>query len=131
MRLLRAAFALALVSPAIAACAAGPDWSKAETVTVFMQDYEFVPDALTLRVGRPYRLHFVNRSKELHEFDAPQFLATAALGNAARLVRQGTELDVEPGKEKDLLVAPNRAGRFHFQCDDHEVFGMHGTITVE
>jgi len=114
------------------AWAADIDWSKAKVIEISMgDDYKFTPDNLRLKRGQPYRLHFVNRGKDLHEFDAGQFLATATLGNPEVVEKDSTEVDINPAGEKDLLLVPNQAGKFDFQCDDHEVFGMRGTVTVE
>jgi uncharacterized cupredoxin-like copper-binding protein len=129
---LLAAFLLAV--PALAAHPARADdidWSKAETVTMTMSEYKFTPDALTFKKGTPYRLHLVNKGKELHELDGPQFYAAISVGNREILVNGGQEVDVKPGQSQDLLFVPLQAGTYPIDCDDHDAFGMTGMITVE
>ena len=110
--------------------AAEPDWSHARYARILMFDYRFQPSRLVLRRGTPYRLHLVNRGKELHEFTAPQFFKMAALGNAEALNEAKSELAVPPGEARDLLVVPLAAGRYEFACADHDWAGMVGKIAV-
>jgi uncharacterized cupredoxin-like copper-binding protein len=107
------------------------DWSKAETVTLAMSEYQFTPNALAFKRGTAYRLHLVNNGRELHELDGPQFFAAITVGNPELLVNGGKEVDVKPGQSQDLLFVPNQAGSFPIDCDDHEAFGMTGTFTVQ
>ncbi|HZL58837.1 MAG TPA: cupredoxin domain-containing protein [Stellaceae bacterium] len=125
------AFALLLATAALPARAADLDWSKAQRLTMTMEEYKFTPNHLTLHRGQLYRLHMENRGKEEHELTAPQFLGTVIVGNPEMVTREGTEVDLQPGEEKDLLFIPNQAGDFPFACGDHEAFGMTGGITVE
>jgi len=120
--------ALALAAPARAS---DPDWSKAETVTMTMSEYQFSPNALTFKRGVAYRLHLVNKGKELHELDGPRFYAAISVGNPEILVNGGMEVDVKPGQSQDFLFVPLQAGQYPFDCDDHEEFGMTGVFTVE
>jgi uncharacterized cupredoxin-like copper-binding protein len=124
-------FLLALGLAAAPARASDPDWSKAETITMIMSDYQFSPNALTFKQGTAYRLHLVNKGKELHELDGPQFYAAISVGNPEILVNGGMEVDVKPGQSQDLLFVPLQAGKYPFDCDDHEAFGMTGVFTVE
>lgn len=125
------ALLLAFFLAAPSARAADIDWSKAETVTMAMSEYQFAPNTLAFKRGTAYRLHLVNNGKELHELDGPQFFAAIIVGNPAVLVNGGKEVDVKPGQSQDLLFVPNQAGSFPIDCDDHEAFGMTGTFTVE
>lgn len=61
------------------------DWSRAETLTIRMEEYRFIPDHLTLRKGIPYRHCFVNAGKEIYEFTAPDFFQAAVLRNPEAL----------------------------------------------
>ena len=110
-----------------AAPAANPHWARAQAVTVAMVDYSFIPDHLKFRAGVPYRLHFVNKSSEWHEFTAPRFFKTVTLGNPRALT---PDLAVAPGKSGDLLFLAPHPGHFPFHCADHGWAGMDGTITV-
>jgi uncharacterized cupredoxin-like copper-binding protein len=126
-----AAVPATLLIGAVPARAADIDWSKAETVTLAMSEYQFTPNALAFKRGTAYRLHLVNQGRELHELDGPQFFAAITVGNPELLVNGGKEVDVKPGQSQDLLFVPNQAGKFPIDCDDHEVFGMTATFTVE
>lgn len=111
---------------------AAVDWPHARMLHIAMRDYRFVPDRLVLRRGQPYRLIFANRAKsEWHEFTAPEFLRSAALGNPNVLDSSHSELAVAPGAVRELDLVPRKAGRYGFYCSDHDWAGMDGRITVE
>ena len=120
---------LALSAPV--AWAAGPDWSKAISVSMVMSDYKFTPDHLSFERGKPYRLHLANAGRELHEIDAPEFFKTITPADTTMLVREGQEIDVEPGQQADFLFVPNASGQFPFECEDHAEFGMTGVFVVK
>jgi uncharacterized cupredoxin-like copper-binding protein len=115
----------------ILGAAASPDWSNVQTVTLVETDYTFDPNRLTLRLGTPYRLRIENRGEELHEFTAPAFLAAVDLRNSDALTPDRSEVVLEPGQQKDLLLVPRQAGRYPFICADHDWAGMTGEIVVE
>ena len=127
--------ALALASLIPLAAQAQPaaiDWRQARTLGVTMRDYRFAPPRLRLKRGVPYRLRFVNRSRsEWHEFTAPDFLKTVALGNPNALDRKHAELAVPPGQTRDLYLVPQTVGDFGFYCSDHDWAGMEGSLKVE
>jgi plastocyanin len=108
--------------------AAAPDWSRAQTVTVKMIDDQFVPDHLQFRAGIPYRLHFVNRGKDWHEFTAPQFVHAVTIGDPRVLT---PDVAVPPGETKDLYFLASHPGHFRFWCADHDWDGMVGTIAIK
>lgn len=120
-----------LAAAAPIAWAAGPDWSKAITVSMVMSEYQFTPDHLSFERGKPYRLHLANAGRELHEIDAPEFFKTITPADPTMLVREGQEIDVEPGQQADFLFVPNATGQFPFECEDHVDFGMTGSIAVK
>jgi uncharacterized cupredoxin-like copper-binding protein len=125
------AFCLVIFAAIAPALAADTDWSKAQTITLVMSEYKFTPDTLTFQRGVAYRLRLINRGKEMHELDGPQFYAAISVGNPEILVHSGLEVDVEPGKSQDLLFVPLQAGSYAVDCDDHEAFGMTGNFTVQ
>lgn len=107
------------------------DWAKAVTVTVVAVEYRFEPDRLVFRHGVPYRLHLVDRGRELHELTAPKFFAAIEMRNPAALNPERSEIVVRPGEARDLyFVAPQR-GRFAMWCADHDWAGMTGEIIVK
>ncbi|HEV7996522.1 MAG TPA: cupredoxin domain-containing protein [Stellaceae bacterium] len=125
--LLIGALARALAPPAEAARIG---WAEARLITVLALDYRFVPNHLVFRRGVAYRLHLVNRGKELHELSAPKFFKTVRLRSPAALDSDRTEIVVKPGQQKDLYFIAKRPGRYDMRCPDHDWAGMTGDITV-
>ncbi|HTV44089.1 MAG TPA: hypothetical protein VMF05_02130 [Stellaceae bacterium] len=119
----------AIDAPAIDAPAI--DWAHATLVTVVEVEYRFVPNHLVFRRGLAYRLHVVNRGRELHELTAPAFFKTVRLHNPGALGPDHRQLVVDPGTEKDIYFIPKRAGRYDMRCADHDWAGMTGEITVK
>jgi plastocyanin len=117
--------------PFVQSPAATADWSRAETVTVVGTEYRFEPSTLRLRRDVPYRLHFANAGKELHEFTAPAFFQSVVLRNPDALSAGGREIVTQPQQQKDVFLLPRRAGRFELSCADHDWEGMVGEIIVE
>jgi uncharacterized cupredoxin-like copper-binding protein len=81
--------------------------------------------------GVAYRLHIDNRGSEMHEFTAPEFFKDAEIRDPAVLNADRTEIEIPPGKAKDLEFVAQRAGRYKLRCSDHDWAGMIGEITVE
>lgn len=115
-------------SPAVAA---DVDWSKAQALTVVTKNYKFVPKHLKLKSGTPYRLHIENKGSETHEFSAVKLFRNANIGDKSVLNADRTEVVVQPGGSKDLLLMPKKAGKYPLVCPDHDWAGMTGDITVE
>jgi uncharacterized cupredoxin-like copper-binding protein len=111
--------------------AAAADWSTAQPVNVVMTEYRFEPSALRFLRGVPYRLHLENHGAELHEFTAPAFFHAVELGNPGVLIREGREVELQPGEQKDVYLIPRHAGRYNLICADHDYYGMVGEITIE
>ena len=101
------------------------------TVNVVMIDYKFQPDHLILQHGVSYRLHLENHGKETHEFTAPTFFAASKIDNPDVLNREHSEIVMQPGDAKDLLVTPGPPGTYDLRCADHDWDGMTGGITVQ
>jgi uncharacterized cupredoxin-like copper-binding protein len=118
--------ALALMPLLLGAAAVEP-----VTLNVVMVDYRFQPDHLTFQHGVPYRLHLENHGKETHEFTAPTFFAASKIDNPDVLNRERTEIVMQPGDVKDLLVTPGPPGKYDLRCADHDWDGMTGGITVQ
>ena len=119
-------FAMFLV---IGACLADAAPAPVE-VDVTMEDYRFVPDHLSFHHGVHYRLHLVNKGKQTHEFTAPVFFASAKIDNPDVLNREHTEIVMQPGDTKDLLLTPGTPGTYDLRCSDHDWDGMVAGITV-
>jgi uncharacterized cupredoxin-like copper-binding protein len=101
------------------------------TFNIVMIDYKFQPDHLALQHGVPYRLHLENHGKETHEFTAQTFFAVSKIENPDVLNRERTEIVMQPGDVKELLVTPGPPGNYDLRCADHDWNGMTGGITVQ
>ncbi len=130
MRLMRILMTCAF-SVLVVDAASSADWSNAQTIAIIETEYGFNPARVTLQVRTPYRLRFENQGKELHEFTAPAFLKTIEVRNPDVLNADRTEIVLQPGEQKDLLLVPQQAGRYPFACADHDWAGMTGEIVVE
>ena len=107
--------------------------SEPRTVTLdlFMIDYKFIPNHLTFQRDVHYRLHMENHGKETHEVTAPTFFGTTEIDNPEVLNREHTEVVMQPGDVKDLLLTAHKPGTYDLRCSDHDWNGMVGGITVE
>jgi len=123
--------------PDAASKAASVDWSKAQTVSVRMDEYDYVPSSLSFEAGKPYRLHIENSGGKSHTFSPPPFFKSIAARQLT--TKEGTvqapfiqELVVAPGQATDLEFVALTPGKFPLVCNEplHEVFGMTGTIQV-
>ncbi len=122
IRALLGGAALALVAPAAAA--------EAPLFVLVMTEYRFTPGRLRLPRDVPCRLRLENRGKELHEFTAPEFLASVALDAPEVLAPGGREVVVRPGERKELSFIARQPGRYPMACADHDWAGMVGDIIV-
>jgi plastocyanin len=121
--------------PPVRALPAGIDWSRAETLTVVLDEFSFAPAMPLLHTGRPYRLRFENRGGGGHNFSAPEFFRAAALrpGPTADEAHAAGAVEVARGETEELALVPLEAGSFPLVCTHllHGAFGMTGTIRVE
>ena len=58
--------------------AASVDWSKIQTVSVGMDEYDYLPSSLNFEVGKPYRLHLGNSGSKSHTFSSEPFFKSIA-----------------------------------------------------
>lgn len=129
--------AFLLPGPARAESAAREtDWSRAELVTIALEEYRYEPEQLQLQEGRPYLLRFVNRGTRPHDFASPAFFAAATMrpGDpiAEELRERGGTLNVPTSATRELAVIPRRAGSYPVGCHTpmHDLFGMAGRVVV-
>jgi uncharacterized cupredoxin-like copper-binding protein len=126
----------------LAATAAAADWARAEALTVMLDSYEFVPNALTFRAGRAYRLTLVNDGDSAHTFAAPEFFRAVAAralipGGAAPEAGQPAppleSVALAAGARRTLEFVAVTPGSYDLECDRplHGVFGMTGTLRIE
>jgi uncharacterized cupredoxin-like copper-binding protein len=122
--------ALMLLCVLVCSAAAPVDWSHARRVEDVASDYKFTPNHLVFQSGVGYRLHLVNRGKEMHEFHSKGFFAAIDMRNPQILNADRDEIDLQPGDQKDLYFVARRAGRFKLYCPDHDWAGMTGEIEI-
>jgi uncharacterized cupredoxin-like copper-binding protein len=123
--------AAALVAARHGDAAPPVDWSRAEAVDVRMVEYEFIPKALRLRRGVPYRLHLVNAGKEGHDFTAGAFFAAMEVKNGDVLGARGASIYLRPGETADIYFIARDPGFFAPRCADHDWAGMTATIVID
>ena len=121
----------------MAAQVAAADWSKAETITVALAEFEFGPATLRFRQGVPYRLRMENRGDATHFFASEGFFKAIA---SQQLKTPQGEIDmpylrsiaVAPGVEKELFFVPVKKGEYDLECTAplHSLFGMVGRIQI-
>jgi len=121
-----------------AAAVSAADWSKAEDVTVTLDEFSFTPDALTFRAGRAYRLTLVNAGGGAHTFTAPEFFRAVAMrppgpGQGAHGEAPLESVALGEGESRTLEFVAAIPGTYELKCERplHSTFGMHGTITIE
>lgn len=107
------------------------DWSKADTMTVKLSDFEFSPAYLGLRVGTPVRLVLVNEGSGEHDFSAPEFFSAVIYRPGSMVPAEG-RIEVPKNETKEVDLLPLTAGSYKLKCTEflHSLFGMRGTIEV-
>lgn len=116
----------------------GAEWASAETVEVDLAEFEFSPEILVFRNGRPYALRLTNTGSMTHRFVAGGFFRAIA---AKSLVYSDGEagfplleaIAVEPEDTKTLYFVAVTPGDYRLSCDVtlHATFGMVGRILIE
>lgn len=99
---------------------AGAGQGEPQTVEIALEEYKFVPDAISVRPGEKVRFVLTNRGKEDHEFE----------GEAIGI----EEIVVPPGKRREMSwTAPAKTGTYDVVCDlpGHLEKGMILKVTVK
>ena len=116
------------------------DWSRMQDVAILLRDGGFEPRELRLRAGQPYRLTITNAGVNNHYFNAPEFLATAAVRKAQvprfaelKAVRFRNFELYAAGGTLELWFVPVDPGRYRVHCHigDHAEMGVEGHLLVE
>jgi plastocyanin len=123
----------ALLAPANAALAQTANPADISLVSISLTNYAFTPNAITLKAGTAYRLHFINSGSKDHNFSAPEFFAASAVAAEDEAKVKKGLVDMKSGQSIDVTVTPSRAGTYPVECTHfmHEAMGMHASITVE
>ena len=110
---------------------------KIRTVAVVMQEFRFVPNAITLKVGQPVVIRFTNKGTMEHEFVSPDFFRAAReVAVSGGEFEDGKEVHAAKGSTVTVRLTPTRTGRYRFWCAEkfrgklHRDLGMRGAITV-
>jgi plastocyanin len=124
----RTAVLAALLAPANIALA-----QTDNQINISLTNYAFTPNAIILKAGTAYHLHFINSGSKDHNFSAPEFFAASAVAAEDEAKVKKGLVDLKSGQSVDVTVTPSRAGTYPVECTHfmHEAMGMHGSITVE
>jgi len=124
----RVFFLAALLAPVNAALA-----QTDNLINISLTNYAFTPNAITLKMGTTYHLHFINSGSKDHNFSAPQFFAASQIAPEDQAKVKKGLVELESGQSVDVAVTPGQAGTFAVECKHfmHEMMGMHASITVE
>lgn len=113
------------------------DWGAMQTITVEMDEFTFLPETLTLEVGKPYKLEIVNVGSQKHYFTAEEFYQSVAFRKAQDSSGEikapyFKAIEIFPGEQADLYLIPTRAGTYDSICTiaGHTEAGMVGNIIV-
>lgn len=114
------------------------DWSKLETIAVYLDEFSFQPSGLVLLTGVPYKLEIINKGAVKHYFTAEDFfkaIATRKVQSVDGEIKAPyfTALEVFPGHSLDLYFIPVEKGSYGLQCTikGHAEKGMVGQIWIE
>ena len=93
------------------------------TADIVFEDFRFVPDSLTARVGVPLTVRLTNHGTERHDLNFPS-LHMPGLG--------GVESVLAPGEVRSIRLTFDQPGTHTFSCSlpGHAAAGMTGAITV-
>lgn len=114
------------------------DWSKAEELSVALDEFHFSPAGLSFKRNQPYELTLTNEGAMAHNFVAPEFFDAVAVKGlifADGEVRMPLleSIAFSPGETKTLVFVPLTAGEYPMICNQplHQTFGMKGTLRID
>ncbi len=110
-----------------------PRKARRERVEIDLSNFKFTPDAITLRHGQPYVLHFVNQAKGGHDFEARAFFDAASVAPEDRAAVAKGKVALGDGQSVDVHLTAPAAGTYEAHCTHfmHSTFGMTGKIVVQ
>ena len=114
------------------AMAGGAMAQPATPITITLTSYAFQPDALTLKPGVTYQMHFINGGSKDHNFSAPEFFAASQIAPDDQAKIEKGLVALDSGQSVDITITPDHPGVFAVECTHfmHKTMGMHGSITV-
>lgn len=125
-------FALLIALAALAGPAQAQDpWAGAAIVPVELSSFDFTPEQIDLRAGRPVVLRLHNGGGGGHNFAARDFFRAAQVRPADQAKIVDGAVEVRGGTTVDVGLMP-RAGRYRLRCTHtfHTALGMRGSIVV-
>lgn len=102
-------------------------------ISLAMTNYAFSPNALTLKSGVAYQIHFINSASKDHNFSAPQFFAASQIAAGDQAKIENGLVALAGGQTVDIIITPGAPGTFAVECTHfmHKMMGMHGSILVQ
>ncbi len=112
------------------------DGALAQTATpisITLTNYTFTPNALNLKAGVTYHMHFINSGSKDHNFSAPQFFAASQIAPEDQAKVEKGRVALDSGQSVDITVVPGQPGTFPVECTHfmHKMLGMRGNIIVQ
>jgi plastocyanin len=106
---------------------------EAAPISITLTSYAITPNALNLKAGTTYHMHFINSSSKDHNFSAPDFFAASQIAPEDQAKVEKGRVALEGGQSLDITVTPDRPGTFAVECTHfmHKMMGMHGSIVVQ
>ncbi len=118
------------------------------------EDFKFLPNTITVKVGQTIRLHLENHDPVLHDYtaDEPEFVVLEVSGavhtdheeeashedadehdSGAQVSLQPLHIAAEANDHGELIFQATEAGQYEFYCSvpGHREAGMVGTIIIE
>jgi len=125
--------------PTISWMPANIDWSKAEVLSILLEDNLFTPDDVVLSAGKPYKLVLTNVSdRHKHDLVDLAFFHSVVF---KKLIIGGIEIDtphahslmLEPNTSASLYLVPIKSGEYEVYCsvEGHRDDGMEGYFTIQ
>lgn len=124
MKILVALGLIVVVIVAVVAIASRQESEATDrSAAIVFQDFRFVPNSLTARVGVPLRVTLSNRGNERHDINFPALHMPGL---------QGVEAILEPGETRSVTLRFDTPGEHTFVCSlpGHAAAGMTGAVTV-
>ncbi|MCI0765817.1 cupredoxin domain-containing protein [Bacillus sp. TL12] len=87
-----------------------------KVIEVELNDDYFNPKVITIPIGRTTTLILKNQGNKEHTFTVEKL---------------GIDAEVQPGKEKNITVKPNKPGTYELICRYHFQKGMDGQVIVK
>ena len=115
-----------------------PPSVQPKQVTVYLREYRFEPDRITLKTGQEIELILVNEGSVLHEFitEVLQNLTVDVEVNGVVAKTLGlAELEIPPKEKVILRFTTEKSGEFTIFCraiapKDHYKEGMIGKLVI-